>query len=101
MTHPRRSFSTSPAAPRLVVPNFNPQCTWSPAVLLGHPTSVAVTAAAILFHLRLPVPLPMSTTDRSLASLSSLVVLHHPSATPPASWTNDQATVLWYEESRL
>ena len=27
MTHPRRSFSTLPAAPpRLVVPNFNPQC---------------------------------------------------------------------------
>lgn len=53
----------------------------NPAVLLGHPASVAVTAAAILFHLRLPVPLPMST-NRSLASLSSPVVLHHPSATP-------------------
>lgn len=29
MTHPRRSFSTSPAAPWLVVPNFNPQCAWN------------------------------------------------------------------------
>lgn len=48
----------------------------SPAVLLGHPASVAVTAAAILFHLRLPVPLPMSTTDHSLASLSPPVVPH-------------------------
>lgn len=54
----------------------------NPAVLLGHPASVAVTAAAILFHLRLPVPLPMFTTDRSLASLSPPVVPHYPSATP-------------------
>lgn len=92
MTHPRRSFSTSPAAPPPPSPPSLPG--WSsrtsipsvhganPAVLFSHPALVAVTAAAILFHLRLPVPLPMSTTDRSLASLSSPVVLHHPSANP-------------------
>lgn len=86
MTHPRRSFSTSPAAPlpgwssRTSIPSVHGA---NPAVLFSHPALVAVTAAAaILFHLRLPVPLPMSTTDRSLASLSSPVVLHHPSANP-------------------
>lgn len=69
----------------------------SPAVLLGHPASVTVTAAAILFHLRLPVPLPMSTTDRSLAGLPPAVSPSRRHRLPPGPTTRRR----YYEESRL
>lgn len=86
MTHPRRPFSTSPALPgrssRTSIPSVHGA---SPAILLGHPASVTVTAAAILFHLRLPVLLPMSTTYRSLAGLPSF---------PPGRSTNSATSCL-------
>lgn len=77
MTHPCWPFSTSPTATgrssRTSIPSVHET---SPRALLGHHASVTVTATAILFHRRLPVPLCSPPT---LAILPS--AFHQPTAT--------------------